>query len=91
MKRAGQTLFFLLCLVFSVSAAVNVLGDNAEVEAMASVVACAGEGPTCHPQMTRMERTPLAQTFDLVTAKHKVTVRCARSLLLVGDYACAAR
>lgn len=91
MKRAAQTFFFLLCLVFSVSAAVNVLGDNAEVEAMANAVACDGEGPTCHPHATAMERTPLAQTFELATAKRKVTVRCTRSFLLVGRYTCAAR
>jgi hypothetical protein len=91
MKRAAQTLLFLLCLVFSVSAAVNVLGDNADVEAMANAVACDGQGAACHPQATRIERTPLAQTFDLATAKRTVTVRCARSLVLVGRYTCAAR
>lgn len=91
MRRAFQTILFLLCLVFSVSAAVNVLGDNAEVEAMAKAAACDGEGPACHPQATRMERTPLAQSFDFTTAKRKVEVRCARSLFLVGKYSCAIR
>jgi hypothetical protein len=91
MRRAVQTILFLLCVVFTVSAAVNVLGDNAEVEVMAKAAACAGEGATCHPQATRMERTPIAQSFDFVTAKRKVEVRCARSLLLVGEYSCAVR
>ena len=91
MKRAVQTIVFVLCVVFSLAAVVNVLGDNAEVEAMANAVACAGEGATCHPQKTRMDRTPLAQSFELVTAKRKVEVRCARALVLVGDYACSAR
>jgi hypothetical protein len=91
MKRAVQTIIFLLCVVFSLAAVVNVLGDNAEVEAMADAAACAGEGAACHPQKTRMERTPLGQTFELVTAKRKVEVRCARALVLVGDYACAVR
>lgn len=91
MKRAVQTTVFVLCVVFSVAAVVNVLGDNAEVEAMADAAACAGEGTTCHPQKTRMERTPIAQSFEIVTAKRKVSVRCARSLILVGDYSCAVR
>ena len=91
MRRAFQTILLLLCVVFSVSAVVNVLSDNAEVEAMAKVVACAGEGSTCRPQVTRMERTPLAQSFDFVTAKRKVEVRCARSFYLVGEYSCALR
>jgi hypothetical protein len=91
MKRAAQTLVFLLCLVFSVSAAVNVIGDNAEVEGMANTVACDGAGEACHPQTTRVERTPLAQSFEIVTSKRKVDVRCARSLVLVGKYVCAVR
>ena len=91
MKRAVQTTLFVLCVVFSLAAFVNVLGDNAEVEAMANTVACAGEGTTCRPQKTRMERTPIAQSFELVTGKRTVEVRCARSLVLVGDYACAVR
>lgn len=88
MKRAVQTAVFVLCVVFSVAAVVNVLADNAEVEAMAVAAACAGEGTTCHPQKTRMERTPIAQSFELVTGKRTVEVRCARALVLVGDYAC---
>jgi hypothetical protein len=91
MRRAVQTIIFVLCLVFSVAAAVNVLADNAEVEAMADAAACAGEGSTCHPQKTRMERTPLGQSFELVTAKRKVEVRCARAFVLVGEYTCAVR
>ncbi|MFS8070384.1 MAG: hypothetical protein ACMG6S_28815 [Byssovorax sp.] len=91
MRRAVQTILFLLCLVFTVSAAVIVLGDNAEVEAMAKAAACAGEGATCRPQATRMERTPLAQSFDFVTGKRKVEVRCARSFVLVGEHSCAVR
>ena len=91
MKRAVQTIVFVLCVVFSLAAIVNVLGDNAEVEALASATACAGEGAACHPQKTRMERTPIAQSFELATAKRTVEVRCARALVLVGDYACAVR
>lgn len=89
MKRAGQTLLFLLCVLFSVTAAYNVMSDNAEVEGMASTTACGTEGQSCRPQKTRMERTPFAQSFEFVTAKRKVEVRCERALVLVGEYACA--
>ncbi|MEP7121482.1 MAG: hypothetical protein ABJE95_11250 [Byssovorax sp.] len=91
MKRAVQTTIFLLCVVFSIAAVVNVMSDNAEVEALAVVAACADQGAACHPQKTRMERTPLAQSFELVTPKRTVEVRCARTLVLVGDYACTVR
>jgi hypothetical protein len=91
MRRAVQTILFLLCVAFSIAAAVNVLGDNAEVEALADTVACAGATATCHPQKTRIERTPLAQSFEIVTSKRKVDVRCARALVLFGEYVCAVR
>jgi hypothetical protein len=45
----------------------------------------------CRAQKTRMERTPLAQTFDFATAKRQITVRCARSAILLGDYSCELR
>jgi hypothetical protein len=45
----------------------------------------------CRAQKTRMERTPLAQTFDFATAQRQITVRCARSAILVGDYSCELR
>jgi hypothetical protein len=89
MKRAGQTLVFLLCIGFSAAAFYNVTSDNADVERLAATVACGDEGPTCHAQKTSLERTPIAQTFELVTAKRKVGVRCARSLIFIGEYACA--
>jgi len=94
MKRAARTLIFLACILFTVSAAYNVMADNAEVLGMASSVACKDEGPKCTAQTaqnTRMERTPFAQTFEFVTPKRKVDVRCARAFVLVGDYACALR
>jgi hypothetical protein len=91
MKRAGRSLVFLACVLFTVSAAYNVMSDNAEVAGMASGVACKDEGASCHPQNTKMERTPFAQTFEFVTAKRKVEVRCQRQLVLLGDYACVLR
>ncbi len=45
----------------------------------------------CRAQKTRMERTPIAQTFDFATTKRTVTVRCVRSAFLVGDYGCELR
>ena len=91
-KRAFQSGFFFLCVLFTAAGAFNVLSDNAEVEHLAQEVACGG-GPKmnvkgCNPQKTRMERTPIAQTFDFVTSKRTVTVRCTRSALLVGEYGC---
>jgi len=91
MKRAGQTLFFLACVLFTIAAAYNVMADNAEVIALASESACRGQARTCRAQMTRMERTPFGQTFELATPKSKVEVRCVRALLFVGEYTCSPR
>ncbi len=96
MRRTFQSGVFLLCVIFSVAGAYNVMSDNAEVERLAQEVACGAGGAkapaaACKAQKTRMERTPFAQTFDFATAKRQVTVRCARSAVLVGDYACELR
>jgi hypothetical protein len=91
MKRAGQILIFILCVAFSVAALYNVMSDNAEVERMAAAVACGEQGPNCRAQMTRMERTPFGQTFEMVTPKRTVDIVCRRAYVMVGDYACKLR
>ncbi|MFO0761065.1 MAG: hypothetical protein U0359_31595 [Byssovorax sp.] len=94
MKRWGQTLIFVLCVLFSVAAAYNVMSDNAEVEKLAVAAACSDNPATqkgCDAQKTRIERTPLAQTFEIHTSRRTVEVRCTRALVFVGDYACAVR
>ena len=91
MKRAAQVIVFVLCVVFSVAGFYNVVSDNTEVVKMATAVACGTEGPACKGQMTRMERNPIAQSFEIVTPKKKVDVRCSRAYVLAGEYACALR
>lgn len=92
MKRTARFVVFLACILFTVTAAYNVMSDNAEVEGMASNVACKKEGPTCKAQKTRMERTPFAQTFRFVTSKNaEFEVRCVRQFVLLGEYACELR
>jgi hypothetical protein len=91
MKRAGQLLVFVLCVVFSVASAFNVFSDNSEVEKMAAAVACGEQGPSCRAQLTRLERTPFGQTFGMSTPKRTVDVVCRRAALMVGDYSCKLR
>jgi hypothetical protein len=93
MKRALQSGVFFLCVAASAAGMYNVMADNAEVERLAKEAACGAEKPPCQDsaQKTFMERGPLAQTFDIVTPKRKVSVRCARAFVLVGDYTCALR
>jgi hypothetical protein len=91
LKSFLKLLFFVACVVFSVAGAYNVLSDNIEVVRMATAVACTGEGPKCDGRMTRMERNPIAQSFEIVTPKKKVDVRCTRSFYLLGEYNCVLR
>jgi hypothetical protein len=90
MKRSLQSAVGILCVVVSVVGVYNVLGDNADVEHMAAGVACGGDAASCKAQKTMTERTPIAQTFEFATAKRRVSVRCTRAFLLVGDYTCVA-
>lgn len=91
MKRAGQILLTVLCVVFSASAVYNVFSDNTEVELRARGVACEGQAATCgaSAKVTRLSRTPFGQTFEFATPKRSVGVRCSRALVLVGEYSCA--
>ncbi len=89
-KRAGSVLFFVLCVAVSIAGAVNVFADNADVRALAETTACAAKKCDAHRSvaLTRLERTPFAQTFELSTPGGPVTVRCRRSAVFVGDYVC---
>jgi hypothetical protein len=92
MKRALQSAIFVICVLASAAGMYNVMSDNAEVEKLAQQVACGNDSPmTCRAQKTFMERSPFAQTFEFATAKAKIAVRCTRSAVLVGDYACTVR
>jgi hypothetical protein len=84
-KGYVQGMLLLLCVVVSVSALINVYGDNAEVLKMAKELAC--ESKAC--DVMSVERTPFAQTYELYSTLGRVKIRCARSAVLVGEYACA--
>jgi hypothetical protein len=78
-------LLTLLCVVVSVAALINVYGDNADVLKMAKELGCTNRA--C--DVRSVERTPFSQTFGLNTTAGPVTVKCTRSAVLVGEYACA--
>jgi len=89
MKSAARRVLTVLCIVAGTMAIYNVMSDNDDVRRMAEKVACGDTGAACRPQMTRMDRSPFAQSFEIVTTKRTFEVRCTRSLVLVGDYSCA--
>jgi hypothetical protein len=74
----------LACVVVSVAALINVFGDNADVLARAKEVGC--QKASC--ELSRLDRTPFAQTFDFRATAGLITVRCARGAVFFGDYTC---
>jgi hypothetical protein len=74
----------LACVVVSVAALINVFADNADLVARAKELACP-KGPC---QVTRVDRTPFAQTFDFHTSSGLASVKCTRGAIFFGDYAC---
>lgn len=92
-KQLVRPVFSILLLTVTVLGLVNVYGDNSDVKNQAQLVACGGK--ECPTQLTRLERNPLAQTFDIVaepkgTRKGSVTttVKCARTKILIGEWEC---
>jgi hypothetical protein len=93
-RKAASVLFLILCIAVSVAGAYNVFSDNAEVKAQAEKVACK-DRPCTEKKggaavMTRLERSPFAQTFTFATPPNgnEVAVRCQRSAVFVGPYRC---
>ncbi|MDX2055844.1 MAG: hypothetical protein SFV15_25810 [Polyangiaceae bacterium] len=94
MSNVIRGVFALVCVAATVGGLRNVFSDNTEVEAQARLAAC-GATP-CSAVITRLERTPFGQDFQLqVSAKtsaegtgHSVDVKCKRAQILFGAYQC---
>jgi hypothetical protein len=85
MQQLIRPAISLILIVLSVLGLMNVYGDNADVEELAKEIAC----PGCESSLSRIERTPLSQTFHMVTDKAgTVVVSCQRSGIFIGDYSC---
>ena len=70
---------------------VNVYADAGPIERMARARVCERHGPPCRERLGRVLRTPFFHDMQFTDAGRSVTVRCRRSLYLVGDYACTLR
>lgn len=84
MQQAIKPALSVILILLSVLGLINVYGDNSDVEAMAREVAC----NSCESTLTRLERTPIAQTFHLQTDRELIVVECQRAGIFVGSYDC---
>ena len=89
MKSLIRPLLSGLLLVLTVLGLMNVYADNADVVKMAEAAACQG----CELRPIAVGRSPIEQTFSFQVGQSTqvVSVRCQRSLLLVGSYSCSAQ
>jgi len=87
MKTLIRPLLSGLLLVLTALGLMNVYSDNADVVKMAEAEACAG----CELRTIAVGRSPLEQTFSFQVdqSTQVVSVRCQRSVVLVGSYACS--
>jgi len=93
-KQFTRPIITIVLLAATALGLINVYGDSTEVVALAQKVAC--HGTPCPIRTTRIERTPFAHEYDLaatiINGKQSdtvsVTVRCARTYVLVGDWNC---
>lgn len=75
----------LVIAIVSVFGLINVYSDNSEVEAQARELAC----PGCASTLTRLERSPISQTYYLqVDASTEVAVKCQRGAIFFLPYEC---
>lgn len=95
-KQLVRPLITVTLLGLTVLGLINVYGDNTEVLLQAKRVACGGQ--ECPTQLTRLERNPLGQTFDIVAEPKgarkgsvTATVKCARTRILIGEWECNAQ
>jgi len=81
--------FIIIALV--IAGIVNVYADAGPIEQMARARACERHGPPCRERRGRVLRTPFFHDMDFTDGGKTVTVRCSRSFVFFGDYACAVR
>jgi hypothetical protein len=67
----------------------NVYADAGPIERMARVRVCERHGAPCRERLGRVMRTPFFHELEFTDGGKPVTVRCRRSFVFVGDYACA--
>ncbi len=83
-----RVLLVVVALGVTVASVSNVFLDDSEVRALAARAACGAEG-CAGGGPTRVDRTPLGESFDFVTrARRTVTIECARRAILAGPYDC---
>ena len=91
MKINIPRLISFLIIAAVIAGLVNVYADAGPIERMARARVCERHGPPCKERLGSVLRTPFFHDLNFTDGSRSVTVRCRRSFVLVGDYACAVR
>jgi hypothetical protein len=91
MKINIPRLISFLIIAIVIAGLVNVYADAGPIERMARARACERHTPPCKERLGSVLRTPFFHDLNFTVAGKAVTVRCKRSFVFVGDYACAVR
>lgn len=78
----------IVLLGLTVLGFINTYSDNSDVQKLAAQTACGGQ--MCPVQMVEFSRSPFSHEYVFTTEKgtNRVSVKCARALIFLGDYHC---
>ncbi|HXT99629.1 MAG TPA: hypothetical protein VN903_01465 [Polyangia bacterium] len=81
--------FVIIAIV--IAGVVNVYADAGPIERMARARVCERHSGPCRERLGRVLRTPFFHELDFTEGGRSVTVRCSRSFIFFGDYACSVK
>jgi hypothetical protein len=84
-------IFGLIILAIVIAGVTNVYADAGPIERLARARVCERHAPPCKERLGRVMRTPFFHDLDFTESGRSVTVRCSRSFVFFGDYACAVK
>ena len=79
--------FIIIAIV--IAGVVNVYADAGPIRTNGARPGVRAPWTPCKERLGRVLRTPFFHELDFTDGGRSVTVRCSRSFVFVGDYACA--
>ncbi len=88
MKKLWTGLLACLCVALGLSSYEYVIADHAAAQEDAEKAACSVKKCDDRHGMTKLDQSPLGQTFEFTWRNGTVTVHCVRRLWLMGERSC---
>ena len=91
MRKIWVLFLVVVCVLSAWCAYDNVLSDIEPIRALAEAAACKLKPCAERHAMTKLDRTPLGQSFEFTWQSGIVVVECKRSGVVFGTRACSAK